>query len=305
MKRFSYNLSAIISLALILSACAQTTPAQNVVMASGALQKCLGIVPNSGKMARSNPATDPNCLQLPGAAVYNQAGQKFQAGDHAGAAQILMAAARAGNPLAQLRLAIMYEGADGVPHDKKSALMWYSAAAAQGEPASQMELGGYYEAADLVPENWDLAAKLYQASAVQGWMKGQFAFGRAYQFGIGVPQNRQQAIAWFQKAAANGNNAGAYWANWLISPTNNIGFRNDAEHNAVIGNKLRFALLGGDPSGVAFHNSGQRNAWLAGQTKQLNISEAQSFWNMNKSQYDSCTRSGAGGCVSPGPKPGQ
>jgi TPR repeat protein len=305
MKRFSYNFCAIFFLALTLSAFPHTTPAQNVVMATGALQKCLGIVPNSGKMARSNPSTDPNCLQLPGAAIYNQAGVKFQAGDHAGAAQILMAAAKAGNPLAQLRLAIMYEGADGVPHDKKSALMWYNAAAAQGEPASQMELGGYYEAADLVPENWDLAAKLYQASAVQGWMKGQFAFGRAYQFGIGVPQNRQQAIAWFQKAAANGNGAGGYWAQWLISPTNNIGFRNDAEHNAVIGTKLRFALLGGDPSGVLFHNSGQRNAWLAGQTRQLNVSEAQAFWNMNKSQYDSCTRSGAGGCVSPGPKPGQ
>jgi TPR repeat protein len=308
MKRLSYNFWAVFLPALVLMACGQTVPAQittNVVMASGALQKCLGIVPNSGKMARSNPATDSNCLQLPGAAIYNQAGAKFQAGDHAGAAQILMAAAKAGNPLAQLRLAIMYEGADGVPHDKKSALMWYSAAAAQGEPASQMELGGYYEAADLVPENWDLAAKLYQASAVQGWMKGQFAFGRAYQFGIGVPQNRQQAIAWYEKAAAQGNRAGAYWAQWLSSPTNNIGFRDDAEHNAVIGGKLRFALLGGDPAGVLFHNSAQRNAWLAGQTKQLNVSEATAFWNMNKSQYDACTRSGAGGCVSPGPKPGQ
>jgi TPR repeat protein len=305
MNRLSYNFCAIFFLTLIVTANAQTTPAQNVVMASGALQKCLGITPNSGKMARSNPATDPNCLQLPGAAIYNQAGQKFQAADHAGAAQILMAAAKAGNPLAQLRLAIMYEGADGVPHDKKSALMWYNAAAAQGEPASQMELGGYYEAADLVAENWDLAAKLYQASAVQGWVKGQVAFARAYEFGIGVPQNRQQAIAWYQKAAAQGSGAGKYWAQWLSTPTNNIGFRTDAEHNAVIGSKLRFALLGGDPAGIQFHNSGQRNAWLTGLTKQINLSEAQSFWNMNKSQYDACTRSGAGGCVSPGPKPGQ
>ena len=304
MKRLRY----IFILAFILTVCAQSASAQvstNIVMASGALQKCLGIVPNSGKITPANPASDPNCLQLPGANIYNQAGMKFKAGDHAGAAQILMAAAKAGNPLAQLRLAIMYEGADGVPHDKKSALMLYSQAAAQGETASQMELGGYYEAADLVPENWDLAAKLYQASAVQGWVKGQVAFARAYEFGIGVPQNRQAAIAWYQKAAAQGSGAGKYWAQWLSSPTNNIGFRDDAEHNAVIGGKLRFALLGGDPAGIQFHNSSQRNAWLTGLTKQINLSEAQALWNMSKSQYDACTHSGAGGCVSPGPKPGQ
>jgi uncharacterized protein len=308
MKRFSIILPAVIFVASILMACGETSPAQgstNVVMASGALQRCLGIVPNSGRMNRGDLASDPNCLQLPASAIYNQAGAKFQAGDHAGAAQLLMAAAKAGNPLAQLRLAIMYEQADGVPHDKKSAFMWYSQAAAQGEPASQTELGGYYEAADGVPENWDLAAKLYQASAAQGWANGQFVLGRAYQFGIGVPQSRQVAIAWYQKAAAQGAKAGAYWAQWLSSPTNNIGFRDDAEHDAVIGGRLRFGLLAGDPAGILFHNSGQRNAWLAGLTKQINLSEAQTMWQVNKSQYDACKKSGAGGCVSPGPKPGQ
>jgi TPR repeat protein len=308
MKRFSYVVCAVFSVAIALTACVQSAPAQgstNVVMTSGALQRCLGIVPNSGKMSPANPASDPYCKQLPGANIYNQAGPKFQAGDHAGAAQILLAAAKAGNPLAQLRLAIMYEGADGVPHDKKSALMWYSQAAAQGEPASQMELGGYYEAADLVAENWDLAAKLYQASAVQGWVKGQVAFARAYEFGIGVPQNRQLAIAWYQKAAAQGSGNGAYWARWLATPTNNIGFRDDAEHNAVIAGKLRFALLGGDPAGIQFHNSGQRNAWLSGLKREIDVSEAQTMWQVNKNNYDTCVRNGASGCFSPGPKPGR
>jgi TPR repeat protein len=148
-------------------------------MASGALQKCLGIVPNSGKMTPANPASDPNCLQLPAENIYNQAGVKFMAGDHAGAAQLLAVAAKAGNALAQLRLALMYARADGVPHDEKSAFMLYSQAAAQGEPASQTELGLDYEGADGVPENWDLAAKLYQTSAAQGWVKGQDALARA------------------------------------------------------------------------------------------------------------------------------
>jgi uncharacterized protein len=298
-------------LAFGLAACGQTAPAQissnasNVVMASGVLQKCLGIVPNSGKMTPGNPASDPNCLQLPDENIFNQAGVKFMAGDHAGAAQLLTVAAKAGNALAQLRLALMYARADGVPHDIKSAFMLYSQAAAQGEPASQTELGLDYEGADGVPENWDLAAKLYQASAAQGWVKGQDALARAYQFGIGVPQNRQLAIAWYRKEAAQGFGKGTYWADWLSSPTNNVGFRSDAEHDAVIGGKLRFGLLAGDPAGILFHNSGQRNAWLAGLTKQLNVSEAQAMWEVNKSQFDACKKSGGGGCVSPGPKPGQ
>jgi uncharacterized protein len=315
-KPFAY----IIFLSFGLAACGQTAPAQgpaqgspqgpvrastNIGMASGALQKCLGILPNSGKMTPGNPASDPNCLQLPAANIYNQAGAKFMAGDHAGAAQLLMAAAKAGNPLAQLRLAIMYEHADGVPRDIKSAFMFYSQAAAQGEPASQTEVGLDYEGADGVPENWDLAAKLYQASALQGWVKGQDALARAYQFGIGVPQSRQMAIAWYRKEAAQGFGKGTYWADWLSSPTNNVGFRSDAEHDAVIGGKLRFGLLGGDPAGILFHNSAQRNAWLGGLTRQLNASEAEAMWEVNKSQFDACKKGGGGGCVSPGPRPGQ
>ena len=158
------------------------------------------------------PATEQYCKQLPGADLYNQAGARFKAGDHAGAAKILTSAAQAGNAPAQLRLAMMYEKGDGVPRDLKTAVAWYERAAALGEPASQTELGGYYEDADGVPENWDLAAKLYQASATQGWIKGQSALGRAYQFGIGVPQDRQQAIAWFQKSAAQGNAQADYYS---------------------------------------------------------------------------------------------
>lgn len=281
-----------------------TQRSTNVVMASGLLQQCLGIIPNSGRMPRK-PGDDQYCNQLPGADLYNQAGVKFQAGDHAGAAQILLKAAQAGNAVAQLRLAIMYEKGDGVPRDKKSAFQWYSRATAQGEPASEMELGGYYEAADGVAENWDLAAALYKASATQGWLKGQFILGRAYQFGIGVPQNRQLAIEWYRKAAAQGEPNGDYWVRWLSDPTNNIGFRTDAEHDAVIGGKLRFALGAADPAGITFHSSAQRDEWLAGLGHQIDASEAQAMWQMKKNDYDNCTKGGGSGCIPPGPRPVQ
>ena len=268
-----------------------------VVMASGLLKKCLGIEPGADKMMR-RPATQQYCRQLPANDIYNQAGARFQAGDHAGAAKIVTRAAEAGNAVAQLRLALLYDQGDGVPRSAKTAFEWYSRAASQGEPESQNQVGLFYELGEGVPENWDLAARLYQASAQQGWMKGQFSLARAYQFGIGVPQDRQTAIAWFTKAGAQGNSKGDYWAKWLRDPTNNIGFRDEIEHNIVIGSKLRFSvhLMGGDPAGITFHNSARRVLWLAGQRNAVDRDEAEVFRAMRQSAYDDCTRAGRDNC---------
>ena len=268
-----------------------------VVMASGVLRKCLGIEPGTGKMLYGS-ATKQYCGQLPANDLYDQAGVRFQAGDHAGAAKIVMRAAEAGNAVAQFRLAILYDEGDGVPRSAKAAFEWYSRAAAQGEPESQNQVGLFYELGEGVPENWDLAARLIEASAQQGWLKGQFSLGRVYQFGIGVPQNRQLAIAWFAKSGAQGNAKGDYWAKWLRDGTNNIGFRNDNEHNMVIGGKLRFAvkLMGGDPYGIVFHNSAQRVLWLAGQRNAVDREEAEVFQAMRRSAYDDCTRAGRDNC---------
>ena len=270
-----------------------------VVMASGALQKCLGIDPGSGRMTQG-PATQPYCRQLPGADLHSQAGARFQAGDHAGAAQILTKAAQAGNAVAQLRLALMYDQGDGVRQSAATAFEWYSRAAALGEPESQNQVGLFYELAQGVPENWDLAAKLYAASAQQGWQKGQFSFGRAFQFGIGVPQSRPQAIAWYQKAAAQGHAKGDYWAKWLRDPTNNIGFRDDLEHDIVIAGKLRFgsSLMGGDPTGIAFHNSARRILWIHGLRNALDREEAEVFSAIRKREYEDCRSAGRDNCGS-------
>lgn len=275
--------------------------ASPVVMASGALQKCLGIEPGTGRMNRTAAARQ-YCAQRPANDIYNQAGARFQAGDHAGAAKIVTRAAEAGNALAQLRLALLYDQGDGVARSARAAFEWYNRAAAQGEPESQNQIGLFYELGEGVPENWDLAARLFEASARQGWMKGQFSLARAYQFGIGVPQNRQAAIEWFAKAAAQGNAKADYWAKWLRDSTNNIGFRNEAEHDIVIGGKLRFSgrLMGGDPRGITFHNSAQRILWLAGQSRAADRDEAEVFRMMRQRAYDDCKQAGRDNCGSSG-----
>ncbi len=67
-------------------------PQQDAVTASGLLQKCLGITPGADQMAKG-PATRQYCQQLPVAGLFDQAGERFQAGDHARAAQIVSKAA--------------------------------------------------------------------------------------------------------------------------------------------------------------------------------------------------------------------
>ena len=133
---------------------------------------------------------------------------------------------------------------------------------------------------------------------MQGWIKGQFSFGRAYQFGIGVPQDRRQAIAWFQKAAAQGHGQADYFAKWLRDSTNNIGFRDNVEHDIVIAGKLRFGsnLMGGDPYGIIFHNSARRVLWLLGQRNRVDTEEAEVFRQIRKREYDDCSRAGKDNC---------
>jgi uncharacterized protein len=283
--------------ALLSAPAALAADAVAVVMASGTLQKCLGITPGAARMTHG-PATQSYCAELPGNDLYGQAGAHYQSGDKAGAAKLVQRAAEAGNAVAQLRLALLYDQGDGVAQSAKTALQWYLRAAAQGEPESQNQVASFYELGEGVEENWDLSGRLRQASATQGWMKGQSSYARAFQFGIGVPQSRQQAIAWFQKAGAQGNAQADYWAKWLRDPTNNIGFRDQVEQSIVLAGKLRFGttLMGGDATGVTFHNSAQRVLWLHGQRNALDREEAEVFRQIHKLEYDSCKSAGRDNC---------
>ncbi len=107
------------------------------------------------------------------------------------------------------------------------------------------------------------------------------------------------AIAWYRKAAAQGNAKADYWAKWLRDPTNNIGFRDDTEHDIVIGGKLRFggSLIGGDPVGITFHNSVQRAHWIMGLRTRVDKEETETFRQIRKREYDDCKREGRDNCV--------
>ncbi|MGA2195595.1 MAG: tetratricopeptide repeat protein, partial [Bryobacteraceae bacterium] len=192
-----------------------------------------------GSSQPKGPAQQANA---PANDIFQQGASLYKAGDYAGALRYFRRAAEAGNPWAELQIGYQYENAEGVPQNNSEAVQWYTKSAQHGNARGQKNLGQMYEAGKGISEDWVTAAAWYRKSADQNWQNGQYALARAYQFGIGVPQSRQTAIEWFRRAAANGDSEAAYFAQDLSSPGNFIGFRNVAEHDMVIGGKLRFGL---------------------------------------------------------------
>ncbi|HJT19735.1 MAG TPA: tetratricopeptide repeat protein [Nitrospira sp.] len=276
------------------------------------LQRCLGIVPGREPTGILGPtaATMSSCKRLPGWDLYEQAGQRFQAGDHAGAAAILQQSAKAGNPVAQSRLALMYSKGDGVPVDASAASRWLKAAADQGEPAAQDLLGTIYEyggtpryASYGVSDDWDLAAKYWQASASQGWVNGQFSLGRAYQYGIGVPLSLEEALIWYDKAAAKGHAQAKFFAKYIRDNHGFDGTSRDDDERALLGPLMGRTMPFVPPRGTVFHHLSERLAFVKKEFAVQERSKAEANYNIRTRQYRECKDAGRDNCILPGPPP--
>ncbi len=254
------------------------------------------------QQALANLGTAP-AAPTPSASPFDQGARLYKAKDYAGAARVFQALAEQGDARAQLQIGYQYAHAEGVARNYTEAVRWYRASANQGNLTAQVNLGKLYEDAIGVPEDWPLAVQWYRRAAEGGSAEGQFAMGRAHQFGIAVPQNRQEAIRWFDRAGDQGHDQANYFANSLRQRNSYIGFRNDAEHAAVVGTRLRTVLLNIEPVGQTFWNSGQRMAYMRQANQQANSEEAWQRWNSAKSSYDACRNAGRSGCISPGAPP--
>ena len=240
----------------------------------------------------------------PGQVEFDEGVRLYKAKNFDGAAKIFLKLADKGDAKAQLQIGYQYEYGEGVKKNYQDAVKWYRKAAERGNATAQSNLGSMYEDAKGVKEDWAEAAKWYRKSAEQGDASGQFRLGRSYQFGIGVPQNRQEAIRWFDKAGDQGHDQANYFANHLKQRNTYVGFRNDEEHAAVVGLKLRMVLLNIEPVGHAFHNSAERMAYLQKAGRQADRDEAHLRWEMKKREYNDCmTSSRRDSCTDPGPPP--
>ena len=123
-----------------------------------------------------------------------------------------MAAAEAGDPRAQFAIAIMYDTADGVPHDFPTALRWFRRAAEGGYAPAEAKLGLMYLVGWALPRDPVAAAGWYRKAADQGNLIAQARLARLYAWGIGVPQSLVDASLWAHLAAAQGDALSAWLA---------------------------------------------------------------------------------------------
>ncbi len=123
-----------------------------------------------------------------------------------------VAAAEAGDPRAQFALAIMYDTADGVPHDFPLALSWFRRAADGGYAVAQAKLGLMYLVGWAVPRDPTAAAGWYRKAADQGNRIAQARLAQLYAGGIGVSQSLVEASVWARLAAAQGDALAAWLA---------------------------------------------------------------------------------------------
>jgi hypothetical protein len=254
------------------------------------------------RQALANLGKGPEPVR-PEEAKFEEGVTLYRAKDYAGAARVFQKLADKGLAKAQLQIGYQYEFGEGIRQSHDEALRWYRKAAEQGNATAQNNLGKMYEDGIGVKEDWAEAVKWYRKSAEQGNPEGQFSLGRVYQFGMAVPQNRQEAIRWFDKAGDQGHDQANYFANDLKQRGRYIGFRNEQEHAAVVGMKLRMVSLSIEPVGRTFRNSAERMAYLRQAGQQADRDEAALRWEWKNTEYKACRDAGRSGCLAPGPPP--
>lgn len=288
---------------LLLVACTVATGSAQTL-----LQRCIGVVPGQEPKhpLGPTPQTVGWCQRLPGWNLYQMAGQRYQARDHAGAARLAVEAAQAGNAIAQERVALMYAQGDGVRANHPMAVKWLRAAVALNEPLAEDLLGTVYEfgqsegRADYgVADNWDIAARLWKASASQGWINGEYSLGRAYQYGIGVPLSLQSAIYWYDKAAAQGHAQAAYFAKYLRDNHGFDGSSRDDYERSQLGPLMGRTMPFIPPTGTIFHHLSQRLAYVRKEYVEQETAKARANWDMQDRRYKECRQNGGDNCHPP------
>lgn len=109
--------------------------------------------------------------------------------------------AEAGDPRAQLGLAMLYDLGQGVPRDPAAAYHWYRRAAEAGLAAAEFNVAVMHDNGDGVRRDAAEAALWYARAAAHGNRRAQYNLAQLYAAGDGVPRNLDQAETWFRDAA--------------------------------------------------------------------------------------------------------
>jgi localization factor PodJL len=121
------------------------------------------------------------------------------------AVRYLKRAAEGGNPIAQFRLASLYEHGDGVATDLANAKRWYELAANQGNRKAMHNLAVFYSSGAAGGKDLQQAAYWFAEAASLGVTDSQFNLAFLYEHGYGVTKNLVEAGKWYSIAARSGD----------------------------------------------------------------------------------------------------
>lgn len=131
--------------------------------------------------------------------------QAYAVGNHKRAGELLAPLAQAGNPLAQLRLGMLYYLGRSVKEDEHIAADWWKKSAAQGNLDAMFQLGNAYLFGSQLGKtinNPDAeAATWYFRAASAGHAEAQYNLGLMFLVGKGVMEDKVEALYWIKKAA--------------------------------------------------------------------------------------------------------
>ncbi|MBY0563380.1 MAG: hypothetical protein K2P58_04255 [Hyphomonadaceae bacterium] len=138
-------------------------------------------------------------------AQYELALQQLASGRATEGAAMLRRAADRGFPMAQYRLAKLYERGEGVQPDLVAARQWTERAAAAGNRRAMHDLGVYFARGEGAPLDEAAAFRWFRQAAELGVADSQYNLGVLYQQGRGVNASPSEALFWFLVAARQGD----------------------------------------------------------------------------------------------------
>ena len=138
-------------------------------------------------------------------AKHDLAMKLMQSGDKRAAAETMQEAAEAGLPMAQYRLAKLYERGEGVPRSVKEARIWTNRAAQTGNVKAMHDLAVFYAEGDGGEKSFVSAVEWFTRAANHGLVDSQYNLGVLYESGLGVTRNDNEAAFWFEIAGRNGD----------------------------------------------------------------------------------------------------
>jgi localization factor PodJL len=130
---------------------------------------------------------------------------KQQAGDLAGAAALMRAAADTGDARSIQRLAKMYERGEGVARDPAQARALTERAATRGNSQAMHNLGVYYAEGEGAGRDLGKAAENFRRAANRGVTDSQFNLGAMAEQGLGGEKSEREAYYWYSIAGRSGD----------------------------------------------------------------------------------------------------